>query len=366
MAVPVFALTAASADGCSFARVDTPLTTGTSIVPVDAGDLDGDGRADLVVGHRLIQDASGERQGASALLGRGDGTFDQILLNYPDFSARSVLLIDINHDGRLDAVTHYVAADGGGEVLVLLGHGGGMFGAPIRVPGPDAPRTVAAADMNGDGELDLVASNGDLPGLYIIRGAGDGTFADPRFFPDVTGLGLAVKDVDGDGRPDVVKMRPSTMLAVHINDGAGGLRPGATYPIGASGREVVLADVTADSRPDALVACPEDWSVRVLRGRGDGSFAAPVRWSVAAGPRNLAVARLNSDPFLDVITVSSEDSSVSVLFGLPGGAFRRGPERIAVGEGASTLAIGDLTGDRSPDIVTGNPGDGSVTALIAE
>ncbi len=366
VAIPMFALAAVSAARDSFAaRVDTPIVTGSASIPVAAADLDGDGRADLVVGHRPIPGVAGERHGATVMRSRGDGTFTQIRLNYPDFSARSVLLIDVNRDGRLDAVTHYMAADGLGEVLVQLGRGGVAFGPRIRVPGPDSPRRVAAADMNGDGILDLVVANSDMPGLYVIRGAGDGTFVSPRVFPGLTGVaGLAVGDVNRDGRPDVLLLRGSS-LAVHLNNGAGGFRPVVTQPIGAAGNALALADLDRDGRLDAVVASASTSTVRVLYGRGTGAFAAPIATSVGAPPTDLAIGRMNGDVWLDVATVSRDDSSVRVLYGRPARRLLRGP-RMAVGAGASSVAIGDVSGDGRQDIVTGNPTAGSVTTLITE
>ena len=366
-AAPMIALTGISLQGCPLTRIDTPLTVSTTL-RLAAGDLNGDGLEDLIAGHRPERlPGSSERVGVSALLSRGDGTFTRKLLPFPDFAALRVLLEDLNGDGHLDLAATYRAADRLGEVLVLLGHGDGDFDPPRRVPGPDAPGSIAAADLDGDGHLDLLSTNSDPPGLYTIRGLGDGTFTAPRFYENLNALALATGDVDGDGAPDAVLVRSisgRSALDVLPNDGAGVLRSAIRTQLSARTEALVLADLDQDGALDAITSSRAASNVIVLRGRGNGRFFLGVNYSVAAPPNDLAVGRVDRDRWLDVVTVSPDDSSVSLLLGLPGGRLIRGPQRIPVGAGAMSVVLAEVTGSSSPEIATGNPTAGSVSVLL--
>jgi hypothetical protein len=121
---------------------------------------------------------------------------------------------DVNGDGRLDVVT---ANPGSSDVSVLLGNGDGTFQTPQRFAVGGGPVSVAVADVNGDGRLDLVTANaygtngaGDVS---VLLGAGDGTFqAEQRFGAGFNPSSVAVADVNGDGRLDLVTDDVSVLL----------------------------------------------------------------------------------------------------------------------------------------------------------
>jgi hypothetical protein len=175
---------------------------------VAVGDLDGDGKLDVVTGDGEFGLDAGF---VSVLLNRGDGTF-QVAQVYDAQGADSVALGDLNGDGKLDvAVT---GANYGSGVAVLLNRGDGSLQARrvypvLKTPdGPGGPQSIAIADLNGDGKADLVTANSDHHVSLLLN---DGTAAFHRSIDLGTGKcdtvfesdhGLAAGDLNGDGRAD--------------------------------------------------------------------------------------------------------------------------------------------------------------------
>ena len=182
---------------------------GLEALSMAAGDFNGDGKPDLVV-------LNGGSTTVGVLLGNGDGTFQAVVTYgsggvYP----QSVAVADVNGDGKPDLV---VAGGCGssncGNVGVLLGNGDGTFQAVVTYfSGALSAESVAIADVNRDGKPDLVVANYCLNSnvcaegaVGVLLGNGDGTFQAAVNY-DSGGswaTSVAVADVNGDGKPDVV------------------------------------------------------------------------------------------------------------------------------------------------------------------
>ncbi|HSS80650.1 MAG TPA: FG-GAP-like repeat-containing protein, partial [Gaiellaceae bacterium] len=167
------------------------FTTGLGPVAVAAGDLDGDGRPDLVTGN-----TSGS---VSVLLNRGHGTFAGRVGYATGGSPNSLALADFNGDGFLDAAVASPRAPRARHVTVLLGRGDGTFRLRRYFAARVYASRLVAGDLNGDGKPDLVFS--DSGALAVMLNRGDATFQGPLWF----GLAntIAAGDFDGDGRLDL-------------------------------------------------------------------------------------------------------------------------------------------------------------------
>jgi subtilisin family serine protease len=277
----------------------TILSTGsTSTRFLDFGDVNGDGKLDIVA----TNDPSGI---VSLFLGHGDGTFAPAVTTQVAPSALGVTVRDINGDGRADAVVAHF----GGTISVLLGQANGTFSAPTSFStGAPGSFTTALGDLNGDGKLDVVTGNFSNGNISVLLGNGDGTFGAPTVYamaPNTWGVALA--DLNGDGKLDVVSGNQGAgNIAVRLGNGDGTFGAASFFSTGGNGpRTVVLADVNNDGKLDAVVPNIGSATVSVIPGNGDGTFGAPLVFATNANPNAATVADVNGDGLPDLSTADA-------------------------------------------------------------
>jgi len=232
-------------------------------------DLNGDGFGDLVV-------VSAGNVGV--LLGHGDGTFGAMHTYLSNVSA--IAVEDINGDGNIDVVAS------GTTVNVLLGNGDGTFQSPIEVD-PGTFGQVVLGDVNGDGKVDIVALDGNTVGVWL--GKGDGTFGAGQYFAPAGGAKeIALGDVNRDGLSDLVVIDSAGDAGVLLSNGDGTFQPAQTF--GTAGTQpisIAAVDLNADGDVDLIVlnkcgASCNAGVVGVLMGNGDGTFQPAVGYSTGA------------------------------------------------------------------------------------
>jgi hypothetical protein len=390
-------------------------TTGTSGVPtsVVAGDLNGDGKLDLAVASPWLNDVS-------VLLGYGNGAFQApvhyaqdsyLISSLPD----TLAVADLNGDGKADLV---VANGNANHISVLLGNGSGAFPNLKSYAAGARPQSVAIADFNGDGKPDLAVANNDSGGgVSLLTGNGDGTFqaapvyravyraqsiavadfdgdgkldlaeagaydstvaallgnANGSFRPQViygksgSSASVAVGNFDGDGKPDLVIANSSqSSVGVSLGNGNGTFRSAAvTYTVGTTPRSIAVGDFNGDGKSDTAVANSGSHNVSILLGNADGTFRPVVNYSTAAGgsPYSVAAADFNRDGKLDLAVANSSTSSASILLGNGDGTFQA-PLNFVTGTFPHSIAVADLNGDGAPDLATADWANSSVSVLL--
>jgi hypothetical protein len=194
------------------------------------------------------------------LFGNGDGTFQPAKTYDTKYDVDWVSVADVNRDGKLDLL---VTSGGNNRLGVLLGNGDGTFqAAVIYSSGGIAPYGVAAADVNGDGNPDLLVANmcniGCTSGsANVLLGNGDGTFRAAMGY-DSGGTGarsVAVADVNGDGKPDLLVANFFyNTVGTLLGNGDGTFQAVKTYGSGGShATSLALVDVNGDGEPDVVV-----------------------------------------------------------------------------------------------------------------
>jgi hypothetical protein len=332
------------------------------------GDLSGDGKPDAVT-------ADCYSTTVSVLRNHGDGTLEGTTHYAAGAEPKRVEIADLNGDVKNDLVV----ASSDPSISVLLNEGG-TFGPSASYAVGNSPEDVLIADLNGDGKSDLLVETRTESRmvLSVLLNRGDGTFEPQRDYPQPPeAADVALGDVEGDGRPDVVVVVQQRGFSVLLNGGDGSFQAGHDYE-DIFARGVAIGDLNGDGKPD--LAVHEDISaVGVFLNRGDGSFVASRGYDAGAGapfePEAIAIADVNGDRAADVLTRwahtiylgihigEREVGGVSVLINQGHGTFSRARSyEILPSEESSELAINDLNGDRSPDIAT--DAGGVVTALL--
>jgi hypothetical protein len=333
----------------------TDYYAGFQLTSLALGDVDGDGSLDIVT-------TSEDTNAVAVLLGRGDGTFPGRPIYGPGPALSSLALGDLNGDGRLDVVAVGTAGPTGsvvGAVSVMMGVGDGSFLSRVDYPCGDNPTEVALADVDGDGNLDVVVANSGRNTASVLRGHGDGTFAASLEFPagadpSATFLRPAVEDLDGDGKLDVVVMPAWFAPKVLLGKGGGQLSAPLDLGLAAVGAAigVTLGDVTGDGKLDFAVGGRDTFVV--YAGRGDLTFAGGVISAVGAKVSRFGVGDLDGDGVPDLALAldrTGSDGSLAVLHGNGNGGFGPGIWH-PTNTSPTSAALGDLDGDGRLDLVT--------------
>jgi hypothetical protein len=293
----------------------------------------------------------------------------------------SILVVDLNDDGRLDLV---VANEKGGDVSVLLGDGKGGFSASRGSPFPagPSPNDLASGDFNGDGRVDLAIANHETQHLTVLLGDGRGVL-DPAPNSPFTVVvrphvhGVATGDFDGDGSLDLVTDSwAEDRLAVLFGDGKGSFAtPGTYVAVGKHPyQRVRVADLNGDGRADIISPNLEGDNVTILLGDGKGKFRQPAGSPFPCGdsPFNVAIGDVNADGKPDLAIVNSPSSTsdrsgqdgLTILIGDGLGAFTKmvGSPFIT-GKFPNIAAIGDINGDGVADVAVSNPDGDQITVF---
>jgi len=386
----VLLLTSASWANRQFGPPEKYTSGGWNAQAVAIADLNLDGKVDLVVANTCIGVAcNGTVEGQiGVLLGNGDGTFQsRHVYGTGGAAATSIVIADVNGDGKPDLVVAnlcFSQCDIGG-VAILLGNGDGTFQPAVAYSSAGYHASSAfAADVNGDGRLDLLVTNvcstgtncGEMTGgpmgdVAVLMGNGDGTFQPAIAYSSGGGLALSVTpgDMNGDGKADLIIahlcLDSSTCqygaIAVLLGNGDGTFQP----PIVNNSVEMLfgglaVADVNGDGKLDVLAG--QYWEVAVLLGNGDGTFQATQNYSTGGEEaQSIAVADVNGDGKLDLAAASMCErrsgppwcvhGSVGVLLGNGDGTFGAPGIRSSYGDDATAVALSDLNHDTRPDLV---------------
>jgi hypothetical protein len=349
------------------------LTVGTHPVTVMIADVNQDGNPDLIV-------ANGGSQNLSVYLGDGKGGFVQAEGSpFPAGQNPSdIALGDFNGDGNIDVA---IANHGVKFVTVLLGDGKGGFalapGSPFAVPSNPHPHGIAAADFNGDKKLDLVIDSWAENKVLLMFGNGDGTFQTPGVKLDVGKHPyerLRTADVNEDGNADIITSNfDDGSVSILLGDGKGNFsRKDFSVPPDPFG--IATGDFNGDHHLDIAIVHysgqgtdPSKNGLSILYGDGKGNFILAKGSLFPTGhyPPTVAAGDLNGDGIADLAIPNNMENSVTIYLGGRNGIKQDGSP-IPVGRSPQRVAIGDLNGDGKADLVVANEEDNDVWVLLSK
>ena len=176
---------------------------------------------------------------------------------------------------------------------------------------------------------------------------------------------IVTGDFNGDGRPDIAVLSPSTgVLAIVLNDRDGVFSAAGTYDVGVGSVHLISADFNGDGHLDLAIANYLSGTVMVLLGNGDGSFQPAVRYAAGAGANWVAVGDVNGDGKPDLAVANALADSVTILLGNGDGSFTAAPTiALAKGSFPTAMAAGDFSRDGKLDLAVANARENSITIL---
>ena len=324
------------------------------------GDFNADGKLDIlaVYNNYSWDGLSNDFQGlAAVLLGTGSGTFDAPEWSFlnPSYTT-SVAVADFNGDGKLDIASvsagYYTT---GGYITVGLGNGDGTFGYPAFTSNR-AGESLIASDLNNDGHVDLATASYDSTAVFL--GAGTGSFATPQVYNTGYGMNLAAADFSGDGAIDLIVLNYPQTVSVLLGDGAGALTSGVIASVGLRPVAVTVGDFNGDGLMDAATANRSSYNVSVLLNDGvwEGSPPSPPP-SVSIGDRSVTEGNTGTASATFTVTLSAASSQpITVAYATGNGSATAGSDyqaasgtlTFAPDETSKTISV-PIIGDRLPE-----------------
>ncbi|CAF5176713.1 unnamed protein product, partial [Rotaria magnacalcarata] len=373
------------------------FSTGSFPQSVAVGDFNNDTQLDIVV-------ANSNDNSVSALLGYGNGSFQNQMTFSTGSRPQSVAVGDFNNDTQLDIV---VANSYSSNVSILLQYNRGFLRdeKTYATGGGSDLRYTVVGDMNNDGQLDIAIANYGTNDVGILFGLGNGAFLNQMIFdtgvqshPSCIALGyfnrdteldfavaydgtmtvdiflgsgngtfvrqisdgihfvstplfIASGDINGDGISEIIvayENSDNVDLLVTYNNVS--FENKMAFSTGISPQSVAAGDFNNDTRLDIVVANFFSHDVSVLLGYGNGSFQNQMTFSTGSYPQSVAVGDFNNDIRLDIVVASYGDDDVSVLLGYGNGSFQN-QMTFSTGSWPQSVAVGDFNNDTQPDIV---------------
>ena len=369
-----------SGNGNGTFKKSVDFLTGNAPLAAVAGDYYGDGHVSLAI----INQAS---ETVTIPHGNGDGTFRagrSYSAGVKPLSIASGNLVGSKIPGLVvvNNCGSDLACSQAGSVSVSLADSLGVYHLASTYTVGVGPVAVALADVNGDGNLDIVVANRLDKTVSVLLGNGDGSFRQALNFPlsgSPTAIAAGVLVKGGKTDLAVVEDCGSTTcsqpgsLEILGGSGDGNFKSASIYTVGYSPSSVAIGDLNGDKNLDIVVAnrCGNDTSClsagtgTLLVGDGTGKFKAGAALALGNSPSAITLAHLSGSNTLDLVVARSADNTVAVLRGNGDASFQPAVA-YSVGSQPGALAVADFDGDGHLDVAVTNFNDSTVSVLFGQ
>jgi hypothetical protein len=287
-------------------------------------------------------------------------TFSSV--SYSKASPMGINAADLNGDGKLDLIC---AAAGG--LSVMMGRGDGTF-LPMndyKMPGLDD--LIVVGDFNRDGKIDVAGASMQGGGITVALGNGDGTFRAPLTLTSAgRSKGVIAGDFDGDGFLDLAApIYDKNVVSVFLGRGDGSFSARKDSETGVGPSVPAAADLDGDGKLDLAVpnyASATASTAAILLGNGDGTFRQPIIHNTGKGPLQIVAGDVNHDGIMDLVSADFYHS-VSVLMGQGHGVFAPAV-KLKADSAPGSVELADMDGDGKLDIVVLNLHSNNVSILL--
>jgi hypothetical protein len=272
-------------------------------------DVNGDGKLDAVT-------VNAGDDTVSVLLGDGQGHFQAARSFYAGPNAVDIAYGDMDHDGKVDLVVANAVVN---TVSILRGNGDGTFKAPVSYLAGNQVNGLAVGDLTHDGFPDVVTVGSNVA---VLRNDHKGGLIEPKLNASsnsvdiyaAIGVRVTLADVNHDGQLDmlIADFSDSELVVLEGNSLGYFTRAPALYPTCVSPRSVAVADLNADGNLDAVVSCGGSDSVGVLLGDGEGGFLS-LPYAAEIDPRGVAIGDFNEDGQPDLAVVNGGSDNINIL-----------------------------------------------------
>jgi hypothetical protein len=382
--LPTFLAAASTITTASFAApVDFATGTGPKMVAI--ADFDGDGKPDIAGTNYSDNTVSVYHN--TATIGTIDASSFAAGVDFvTSANPEEVAVGDIDGDGKLDMVLVNVNSGALQVYRNTSTTGNVSFATKVEFTPGTTPFSVAVGDLDGDGKPDVVVTNSTSATLSIFRNVstsgvinGSSLSAKVDFATGTQPYGLALGDLDGDGKPDLaVPNLPGNNISVFHNTTTSGIdgssfAANVDFTAGNSPRSLEFGDLDGDGKLEIAVG-NYGGTLSIYQNTSTsgtittGSFAAKVDFTTGNSPRGIAIGDLDGDGLPEFAIANYNAPSVSVFRNTStSGTINSGSLAAKVdfttGTSPNDLAIGDLDGDGKPELVLPNNGSNTLSVF---
>jgi DNA/RNA endonuclease YhcR with UshA esterase domain len=243
------------------------------------------------------------------------------------------------------------------QFTVSSGASGAAFVRAFDITVGTNPQGVGAADLDGDGDIDISSANWTSSDMSVAKNNGNATFAASiTYASDIRTVDVSIADLNNDGDMDIIAPNNANLnMSVFTNNGNATSFPKTIYNTGSLPANGAVADVNGDGKIDIII--PNSGvisnSVSIFINNGNGTFASKVDYGVGTNAYAAYCGDFNSDGSIDIVASNGGSNTISILLNNGNGTFQ-GKVDYAAGLLSSGVYANDLDGDGDIDIVASN------------